>query len=243
MRKVSANLIRLSFYRLLRPKYSILGQLQGTNIFLDKSAFVDCVEIDRVKMIRYTSAICYLNKTLLRSCIKQAFPVIFNCTQNYGSFGARRRRSGCTTLETCTIAIKSTMSHCCVCCLSGSKRQQKAKSCEPSALNDNTAVGEKDCSGRQEENQRIDYLIIDCSAISYCDQSGAAALVELIDELNERTNALGRVQVYLVSCSCSLIRMIETCLHRPDLLATNVFPSILDALGHINHGKAIQSSS
>lgn len=230
----------------------MLGQLQGTNIFLDLNAFVDrCVEIERVKMFRYTSPICYLNKTMLRSCLKQAFPTLFASgpPQSYGALDDARK---CTIGRKCTNVIRRTMSRCCSgagCCF-GKRRPaddvQKGEKAEP----DPAAGGGKRspqsggagaCSKLTPgaaDSKRSEYLIIDCSAISYCDQSGASALVELIDELDEpRAGQSGRVQVYLVSCSCSLVRMIETCLQRPELLATNVFPSILDALGHINHEK------
>lgn len=196
-------------HRLLRPKYSILGRLRNTNIFLDKNAFDGCAEIEKVRIFRYTSALCYLNKTYLRSGLKRACPTIFEPNNRPAKLIGQ-----------------------CVSMLSNPKLSRLFGS------RDNRSSGDSSSDSGDSNGNNIEFLIIDCSGITYCDMSGATALVELIDELNEETNFRGRVQVYLVSCSCSLVQMVGTNLHRSELLSTNVFPTILDAIGYIDNRKS-----
>lgn len=82
------------------------------------------------------------------------------------------------------------------------------------------------------DDNKIKFLIIDCSALAYCDYSGAATLVEIIEELNEQ-----KVTVYLAACPLKLIGMFEK-MQKTSVLEQNIYPTITDA---VNHAKFLRS--
>lgn len=155
--------------RLLNPNYSILGQLPDTEIYVDKSAFMDCTEVDQVKIFRFNSPLCYLNRTMFKSCIEKLLPSVYS--HNSSSF-----------------------------CILNS-RDQMCQSCD-----------------------KVKYLIIDCSALAYCDYSGAGTLVDIMEELEVHD-----VRVFLAACPLKLINMMEK-MQKIELLEHNIFPTISDAV-------------
>lgn len=174
--------------RLLNPNHSILGQLAGTEIYVDRNAFIDCHEIDQVKIFRFNSALCYLNRTMFKSCIEKSLPMIY------------RRNTLASLYSAATGAPQSY---------------------------------------QEEGSHKIKFLVIDCSALAYCDYSGAETLVDIVDELEEF-----KVQVYLAACPVKLIGMIEK-MKRTRVLEHNVHPTITDALNHAKYlrGRAPASES
>lgn len=173
----------------MNPNHSILGQLPGTEIYIDKNAFIDCEEINQIKIFRFNSALCYLNRTMFKSSVEKSLPSIY------------KKQNGFTSLfcSSSSLAAKSS-------------RQQYYKN----NLDDN----------------KIKFLIIDCSALAYCDYSGVATLVEIIEELEEQ-----KVTVYLAACPLKLISMIEK-MQKTRVLEQNIYPTITDA---VNHAKFLRN--
>lgn len=165
-------------HRLLTPNHSILGRLPGTEIYIDTSAFADCEEVDRVKIFRFNSALCYLNRTQLKCKVEKLFPSIY-------------------------------------------KPQGFSAIC--SQFHSSDSFGEPPDSG-------INFLIIDCSALSYCDYSGAATLVELIEDLESE-----KVAVYLAACPIKLVDMLGKMKATEKVLNEHVYPTISDAVGQVKH--------
>lgn len=85
-----------------------------------------------------------------------------------------------------------------------------------------------------DESSKTRCLIIDCSALAYCDYSGAATLIEIFEELQEH-----KVLVYLAACPMKLIDMLEK-MNQTHVLENNVFPSISDAVNRYHHLKSLQ---
>lgn len=85
-------------------------------------------------------------------------------------------------------------------------------------------------------DQKVKCLIIDCSALAYCDYSGAATLVELIEELEDR-----KVNVYLAACSIKLIGMFER-LNKGQIIESNIYPTIPDAVNRANYLRTSRNS-
>lgn len=172
------------------PNHSVLGRLPGTDIYIDKDAFVDCEELEHVKIFRFNSALCYLNRTMLKSKIQKLLPTVFE-------------PSGFRAI-----------------CSQFHKHQ---------AANNGANIDGSYGSTLQ-IGKRTNFLVIDCSALSYCDYSGAATLLELVEDLAER-----KVAVYLAACPLKLIDMLEKMQTRPELLTHNVYPTISDAMGQIRY--------
>jgi len=170
-----------SIQRLLTPNHSILGQLPGTEIYVDKNAFRDCDEIGQVKIFRFNSALCYLNRTMFKASVEESLPEIYG-QQKFALFCPKKQNT------------------------------------DP-------------------DNLKIRYLIIDCSALAYCDYSGAATLVEIIEELGDH-----KIDVYLAACPLKLVGMIEK-MQKSIVLEHNVFPSITDAVNHAKYMKLHRSAS
>lgn len=162
--------------RLLTPNHSILGQLPGTEIYVDTNAFVDSKEIDNVKIFRFNSALCYLNRTMFKSYIEKSLPSMDKNQIGFNLFCSRKQQT-------------------------------------------------------QNDDKKIKYLIIDCSALAYCDYSGAATLVDIVEELGEL-----KVSVYLASCPLKLIHMIER-MQKSLVLERNIYPTITDAINHVRYLK------
>lgn len=78
-------------------------------------------------------------------------------------------------------------------------------------------------------SSEVKYLIIDCSALAYCDYSGATTLVEIIEELDENS-----ISCYLATCSLKFINMLEK-MQKIELLENNIFPTIGDAVSMAKH--------
>lgn len=175
---IAASLFMV-FVRLLNPNHSILGQLPGTEIYVDREAFIDCHEIEQVKIFRFNSALCYLNRTMFKACIEKSLPMIYK--------------------------PKSLASFC-------------ASTKPPS-----------DSNQHHNTNDKVKFLIIDCSALAYCDYSGAETLIDIVEELEE-----SKVHVYLAACPAKLIDMIEK-MKRTKVLEHNVHPTITDALNHARY--------
>ena len=87
-----------------------------------------------------------------------------------------------------------------------------------------------------DEGDKIKFLIVDCSALAYCDCSGIATLVEIVDELAELD-----VQVYLAACPIKLIDTLER-MQATQVLQRNVFPSISDAVAQAQRHNRLQFS-
>lgn len=172
--------------RLLTPNHSILGKLPETDIYVDVNAFANCEEIDRVKIFRFNSALCYLNRAQLRSKIEKLLPTIY-------------------------------------------KPQGFSAIC--SHFHQRNSIGEP-TSGA------INFLIIDCSALSYCDYSGATTLVELIEDLERE-----KVAVYLAACPLKLIDMLEKMNTNSRVLDEHVYPTISVAIGRVRYLLASRQSS
>lgn len=151
---------------------------------MDRNAFVDCHEIDQVKIFRFNSALCYLNRTMFKACIEKSLPLIY---------------------------------------------KRKSLSSFYTNLSDDTSSYDKNSNI---DTDKIKFLVIDCSALAYCDYSGAETLVDIVEELEEF-----KVQVYLAACPVKLINMIEK-MKRTRVLQHNVHPTITDAL---NHAKYLRS--
>jgi len=183
------------FYRLLTPNHSILGQLAGTDIYVDVGAFGDCEEIERTKIFRFNSPLCYLNRTMLRSRVEKCLPNIYKPT----GFNAI-----CAKFHNDSTA-----------CHSARPSSSASSSCRTSFDHTN--------------EQSIEYLIIDCSALAYCDCSGVATLVELTEELAEHN-----VSVYLAACSLKMIDILER-MDKSLIIKQNCFPTIVDAIGQIRY--------
>lgn len=85
----------------------------------------------------------------------------------------------------------------------------------------------------------IRYLVIDCSALSFCDYAGVETLVEIIDELREKN-----ICVLLAACPLNLIKMIEK-MKQMAILEENIYPTITDAVNRVidlrNRGESIHS--
>lgn len=171
---IYANSFINTHSRLLNPNYSILGQLPGTDIYVDKSAFIECKEVNHVKIFRFNSPLCYLNRTMFKSCIEKLLPSIY--------------------------------------------RRNTYKLCQESRYDAEKYPADK-----------VKYLIIDCSALAYCDYSGAATLVEIIEELDESA-----ICCYLAACSVKFINMLEK-LQKMEHLEHNIFPTIGDAVSMIKY--------
>lgn len=95
------------------------------------------------------------------------------------------------------------------------------------------------CSRKQQtqnDDKKIKYLIIDCSALAYCDYSGAATLVDIVEELEEQ-----KVSVFLASCPLKLIHMIER-MQKSLVLDRNIYPTITDAINYIKYPKSVVCS-
>lgn len=97
-----------------------------------------------------------------------------------------------------------------------------------SVSSDNPRVNNNSTSNPQ---QKIKHLIIDCSALAYCDYSGASTLIDLIDELKEN-----KLTVYLAACPIKMIRMFER-LRRGDILESNIYPTISDAVNQAKRAR------
>lgn len=185
------------FIRLLTPNHSILGQLPGTEIYIDKNAFLDCEELEQIKIFRFNSALCYLNRTMFKASVEKSLPSIFEKQNKFGNLNGLF----CTSKENSTFYQMNI----------------------ENSMNSETY---------EESKAKIKYLIIDCSALAYCDYSGAATLVEIIEELEEH-----KVTVYLAACPLKLIGMIEK-MQKTIVLEHNIYPSITDA---VNHAKFLKS--
>lgn len=83
----------------------------------------------------------------------------------------------------------------------------------------------------QNDDKKVKYLIIDCSALAYCDYSGAATLVDIVEELGEQ-----KIRVFLASCPLKLIHMIER-MQKGLILESNIYPTITDAINYIRYLK------
>lgn len=174
----NTNFDRIHPCRLLNPNHSILGQLPETEIYVDKNAFMDCQEIEQVKIFRFNSALCYLNRTMFKACIERSLPMIYK-PKSFASFYSRN-------------------------------------------------------DSESNDNEKIKFLIIDCSALAYCDYSGAETLVDIVEELEEF-----KVQVYLAACPVKLINMMDK-MRRTKGLQQNLHPTITDALIHAKYLKSQQ---
>lgn len=185
------------FFRLLTPNHSILGRLPGTDIYVDLCAFNECKEIEQTKIFRFNSALCYLNRTMLRSRVEKCLPSIYE-PQGFHAICSRFHS-----------ASNPPINHSSRCSTTSSDLHPQAQSAPT--------------------QQAIEYLIIDCSAFAYCDCSGVATLVELIDDLYEL-----KVRVYLAACPLKMIDILER-MGRGDIIKQNCFPTITDAIGQIKY--------
>lgn len=79
--------------------------------------------------------------------------------------------------------------------------------------------------------RKIKFLIIDCSALAYCDYSGAATLVDIVEELDKHD-----LTVFLAACPLKLINMLEK-MQCVVILERNVYPTITDAVSYIKYLK------
>lgn len=186
--------LSMIFFRLLTPNHSILGRLPGTEIYVDLDAFAHCKEVEQVKIFRFNSALCYLNRTMLKSRIEKSLSSIYR-PQGFHQVCAR---------------------------LHHHHHQPGGGGDTSSYSNGNNSSGETDC-----DHSRVKFLIIDCSALAYCDCAGVATLIEIIDELEEH-----KVDVFLASCPLKLIDIIEKMGQRR-ILERNVYPTITDAIGQV----------
>lgn len=162
----------------MTPNHSILGQLPGTDIYVDKTAFLECKEVEQVKIFRFNSALCYLNRTMFKRRVQKSLPGLYRA-RSFELF------------------------------------------CPRNASNE-----------RLEE--KVQFLVIDCSALAYCDYSGAAQLVDIIEELEER-----KLNVYLASCPLKLIVMLEK-LQAKQVIERNVYPTIADAVKQAKYLRSLR---
>uniref|UniRef100_A0A6G1SPZ8 Prestin n=1 Tax=Aceria tosichella TaxID=561515 RepID=A0A6G1SPZ8_9ACAR len=179
------------FLRLLTPNHSVLARLPNTDIYIDKDAFLECEEIEHVKIFRFNSALCYLNRTILKSKIEKLLPSVYE---------PKGFRAICSQFHVDQLRQQQHIQH----------HHRHAETIVPS--------------------NRINYLVIDCSALSYCDYSGVATLIELIDDLADR-----KLCVLLAACPLKLIDMIERMPRGQDILAHNVYPTIGGAIGQVKY--------
>lgn len=203
------------FVRILTPNYTILGQLPGTDIYVDKSAFEDCEEIEQVRIFRFNSPLCYMNRTMFRARVESALPNVYKKFNYMKLFCPNRHKVDSERdqiLAHCThIATTTTNIH---------------------AINGNNNYGGL-CNSRLNNNLKVRYFIIDCSALAYCDHAGANLLLELIQELEEH-----KVTVYLAACPIKLVFMFER-MGFGNILESHVYPTITAA---VNQAKFLRDS-
>lgn len=159
---------------MLTPNHSILGQLPGTDIFVDRDAFTNCNEIEGVRIFRFNSALCYLNRTMFKSSVEESLPSVY-------------KKSGFSLL--CSVWQQTS----------------------------------------NDDKDKVKFLIIDCSGLAYCDYSGAATLVDIIEDLEEH-----KLTVYLAACPLKLIHMIEK-MQKTAVLERSIYPTIADAIGQARY--------
>lgn len=76
----------------------------------------------------------------------------------------------------------------------------------------------------------IEYLIFDCSALSYVDLSGTKVLTSLYNDLVKKG-----VTLVLANCSEPLIKQLDRCSYFKAFPRTQMYPSILDAVMTLQH--------
>lgn len=144
---------------------------------------MDCCEIEQVKIFRFNSVLCYLNRETFKACVERSLPDIYQ----HKGFNLFNKESAYSARENCAKKIK--------------------------------------------------FLIIDCSALAYCDYSGAETLVDIIEDMEDH-----KISVYLAACPLKLIDMIER-MHRTKVIENNVFPSIADAVSQSKYLNGSESMS
>jgi anti-anti-sigma factor len=77
----------------------------------------------------------------------------------------------------------------------------------------------------KEDRLRIHTIIIDFSSIFYIDSTGVEVLIEVIEELEELN-----IKVILVSCSQSVIQMLEKTNFFTKVLSPNICATVHDAV-------------
>lgn len=71
----------------------------------------------------------------------------------------------------------------------------------------------------------LNYLIIDCSGLSFVDLSGTKTLSTLYTDLM-KTDA----NLYLAGCSSAVLEQLERCQYFKEFPKTQLFPSVIDAV-------------
>lgn len=231
-----------------------MGRLPGTEIYVDKEAFGDYEEIDEVKIFRFNSPLCYMNRTMFKARVESALPEVYKRRLDYMKvFCPRKQMLLDTTIDQNknhnNYQIMNNNNKDSVAICDSSKNNNQISSLvahknqyKPMYDSDTQNGGGLINAGfvcdepmrrrervRNECKRRVRFFIIDCSALAYCDHSGANLLLELIQELEEH-----KVTVLLAACPIKLILMIERLGHG-SVLETNVYPTITAAVSQAKY--------
>lgn len=84
-----------------------------------------------------------------------------------------------------------------------------------------------------EENRRtvftpaapVEFLVVDCSAVSYIDLAGTKLLATLFADLKR-----GGVSLVLAGCSAHVVEQLDRCGMFDKIPSDNIYPTVLDAV-------------
>uniref|UniRef100_A0A8D3E4L3 Solute carrier family 26 member 6, like 2 n=1 Tax=Scophthalmus maximus TaxID=52904 RepID=A0A8D3E4L3_SCOMX len=109
---VSIGFSMLTFiFRTQRPRYSILGQLPGTDLYLDTDAYRGTREIPGIKIFRSSTTICYTNAEMyLEALQEKSINADSSAELNEGKVSARQSH-GTFTNGLCTGQVNSAYQH------------------------------------------------------------------------------------------------------------------------------------
>ncbi|XP_048589441.1 solute carrier family 26 member 6-like [Nematostella vectensis] len=216
--------------RSARPRYQILGQVPGTEIYRDIRQFPGAEEIPGIKIFRFESAVFYANAEYFRNALIQKIgmdPLVVNrhmmgSSQTLNKPSSPQNHEKADSSETVVTFRKK----------SGDDAVNilPENTVTPSIPNGDAQIENgTDLSDVEPEVKpgKIHTIIIDGSTFNFIDTQGVNTLIKLAKEF-QRIN----VNFYLASCRHSIRDMLDKAHFTRDVGSHHLFISVHDAVIH-----------
>uniref|UniRef100_A0A8D3CQ91 Solute carrier family 26 member 6, like 2 n=1 Tax=Scophthalmus maximus TaxID=52904 RepID=A0A8D3CQ91_SCOMX len=232
---VSIGFSMLTFiFRTQRPRYSILGQLPGTDLYLDTDAYRGTREIPGIKIFRSSTTICYTNAEMYLEALQEK--VCGRGSMIVGVFV----RGGVHLITRCNPCLQSAASHSSHLLFSPLMWLNSAYQHDTTMLDSDSNTGFhgdgsiKQVSHHDDERgsacgSDVHSIILDLSTTGFVDTVTTNTLRNIFRDFGEID-----IDLYLTGCQACVVEQLETAgFFSVSIPKSRLFVTVHDAVLHI----------
>ncbi|GFR90206.1 sulfate transporter-like, partial [Elysia marginata] len=185
-----------------RPYSCILGQVPGTDIYKDISVYKVAEETPNIKIFRFDSALFFANSEFFKSSLYKLTVNPNDLKEKLKKLNKKKRKEEKEQLGL-NIQIDPEDPKL----TGGIKEEHNGNSQGVVVASSNMDTDGSSSSGTRDIHSLTDiqYIILDCSTMSYVDSMGVKVLKQVISELKAFN-----ITVYLAQCKSSVREMFES---------------------------------